>query len=87
MFKFDGVGRFFLAYFFFNDAIITASNNFPIYLEKVFGVNDQTKSFLLIGIIITSAIGAPLSGWIADKVGLKKLYLVCLRAGLSFFPC
>jgi len=86
MFKFDGVGRFFLAYFFFNDAIITASNNFPIYLEKVFGVNDQTKSFLLIGIIITSAIGAPLSGWIADKVGLKKTLLGVLAGWVIIFP-
>lgn len=86
MFKLEGVGRFFLAYFFFNDAIITSSNNFPIYLEKVFGVDDQTKSFLLIGIIIASAIGAPLSGWLADKIGFKKTLLVVLAGWIIIFP-
>src|SRR3989344_8883960 len=40
--KVPNMGMFLLSYFFFNDAIITASNNFPIYLQNVFAVSDNT---------------------------------------------
>lgn len=84
--KSPGIGLFFLSYFFFNDAIITASNNFPIYIDKLFGVNDSIKSFLLIAVLATSAIGAPISGWIADKIGFKKTLLGVLGGWLIIFP-
>lgn len=81
-----GMGIYFLAYFFFNDAIMTASTNFPIYLQNVFGVSDQTKSILLMGIIVTSAIGAPISGWLADRFGLKNVFLGVLVGWIIIFP-
>lgn len=81
-----GLGLFFLAYFFFNDAVTTASNNFPIYIENVFSVSDDVKSYLLVAILITSAIGAPISGWIADKVGFKKTLLWVLAGFVAVFP-
>jgi UMF1 family MFS transporter len=84
--KTPSIGRFFLAYFFFNDAVLTASNNFPIYLERVFGVNDTLKSYILLGILITSAISSPLSGWIADKIGLRKTLLWILAGWVVIFP-
>lgn len=77
---------FLLAYFFFNDAIITASNNFPIYLQNVFAVSDSTKSMLLVGILATSAIGAFCSGWVADKIGLKKSLMIVLGSWVVLFP-
>ncbi|TAK95785.1 MFS transporter [Patescibacteria group bacterium] len=67
-----GLGTFFLAYFLFNDALITASNNFPIYLEKVLSISDTVKTFLLILIMLTSAIGAIIGGWVTDRVGHKR---------------
>ncbi len=67
-----GMALFLLAFFFYNDAVVTAGNNFPIYLEKVFGVSDNLKSLALLGILVTSAIGAFFAGSIADRVGLKK---------------
>lgn len=84
--KSPGVGLFFLSYFFFNDAVTTASNNFPIYVDKLFGVDDITKSYLLLGILVTSAIGAPISGWIADKIGFKKTLIGMLGGWLIIFP-
>jgi len=84
--KSPGVGLFFLAFFFFNDAVTTAGNNFPIFTERLFGVSDEIKSYLLIGIFITSAIGAPISGWIADKIGLKKTMLGILGGWVIIFP-
>ena len=86
MFKLPGLGRFFLAYFFFNDAIITASNNFAIYLERVFQVNDTTKSLVLVGIIFVGAIGAPISGWISDKYGWKRTLMWLLIGFAVIFP-
>lgn len=84
--KSPGVGLFLLAYFFFNDAITTASNNFPIYVNKLFGVSDNIQSYLLIGILVTSAISAPMSGWIADRIGLKKTLLWILGGWIVIFP-
>ncbi len=41
---------------------------------------------MLIGIIITSAIGAPASGWFADKFGYKKTLLFILTGWVLIFP-
>ena len=86
LFKIPNLGRFLIAYFFFNDAVLTAGNNFPIYMERVFGMSDSIKSMVLIGIMITSAIGAPLSGWIADKIGFKKTLVGVLIGWIIIFP-
>ena len=84
--KLPGMGKFLLGYFFFNDAMLTAVNNFPIYLERVFKISDQTKSMLLLGILITSAIGGLVTGWIADKVGLQKMLMAILACWVVLFP-
>ncbi len=80
-----GVGRYLLAFFLFNDALLTATNNFPIYLQQVFHVSDKTKSLLLVGILVMSALGGLAGGWIADKVGLKKTLLVILASWITVF--
>lgn len=80
------MGLFLLSYFFFNDAIITAANNFPIYLEKVFAVPDKTKSIILLSILATSAIGAFCTGFVADKIGIKKILLIVLGSWVFIFP-
>ena len=77
---------FLIAYFFFNDAIITASNNFPIFLQNVFAVPDNTKSMILVGILATSVIGALCSGWVADKIGLKKTLTIVIGSWVVLFP-
>lgn len=61
-----------IAFFFFNDAYLTATNNFGIFLEKVFAVTDSTKSILLMLIIITAAIGGIISWRVADRIGQLK---------------
>lgn len=84
--KTHGIGRFLLGYFFFNDAMLTAVNNFPIYLERVFKIPDQTKSLLLLAVLATSAIGALVVGFISDKIGLKKTLLIILGSWVVIFP-
>lgn len=75
-----------IAFFFFNDALVTLSNNYPIYMERVFGVADQTKSILLIGILVMSAIGAITAGWIGDKIGNLKTLKYILLGWIILLP-
>ena len=66
-----------VAFFFFNDALLTVSNNYSIYLEQVFHVPDTTKSILLLSILTMSAVGGVIAGWLGDKLGaLKTLSLI-----------
>ena len=41
---------------------------------------------LLAGILATSAIGAFCSGFVADKIGLKKALMIVLGSGVIIFP-
>ncbi|HEY0908085.1 MAG TPA: MFS transporter [Candidatus Paceibacterota bacterium] len=81
----NGIGFFFLSYFLFNDGILTAANNFPIYLEQVFSVSDTAKSLALLTILVGSAIGAPVFGYLADKHGHKRILNIMLWAMLAVF--
>lgn len=86
LFLYPGILYFMLSYFFFNDAILTASNNFPIFMEQVWGVSDTIKTYILFGILITSAIGGIISGLIADKWGNKKTLLFILFGWVIILP-
>ncbi len=84
--KYPGVGLFILSYFLFNDAVLTASNNFPIFLQQVWGVSDTIKTYILLGIVLTSAIGGLISGFIADKFGHKKVMVIILLGWIFILP-
>src|SRR3990167_1390652 len=86
LFLFPGIALFLLAYFLFNDAILTASNNFPIFLEQVWGVSDTVKTYILLGIILTSAIGGLVSGFVADRFGHKKTMIFILSGWVFILP-
>lgn len=78
VFSVPSIVMFLLAYFLFNDAILTASNNFPIFLDAVWGISDTIKTYILLGIIVTSAIGSLVSGLVADKMGHKRTLMFVL---------
>ncbi len=86
LFLHSGVGLFILSYFFFNDAILTASNNFPIFMEQVWNVSDTIKTYILLGILVTSSIGGLLSGVLADRFGHKKTLMVILSGWVILLP-
>ena len=71
-----------IAFFFFNDALVTITNNYPIYMERVFAVPDATKSLLLMLVLVMSGVGGIIAGWVGDKIGnLKTLkYILILWA-------
>jgi MFS transporter, UMF1 family len=75
-----------IAFFFFNDALITISNNYSIYLERVFGVSDMTKSVLLMAILAMSAVGGVLAGWLGDKIGALRTLKLILLAWVILIP-
>ncbi len=86
MLRFSSVGFFLLSYFLFNDAVLTAVNNFPIFLEQVWQASDTTKTYLLLAIMVTSAIGGTLSGHLADRWGHKKTMILVLIVWALIFP-
>jgi len=75
-----------VAFFFFNDALLTVSNNYSIYLERVFNVSDMTKSIFLLTILITSAVGSVIAGWLGDKIGALKTLKIILLGWLIALP-
>jgi UMF1 family MFS transporter len=86
LFTYRNVTLFFLTYFFFNDAVLTAANNFPIFLEAVWKVSDTVKSGILAGIVLTSALGGFLGGRIADYIGHKKTLTIILYGWAIILP-
>ena len=83
---YPGVLAFFLAYFFFNDAILTVANNFSIFLEQVWRVSDEIKSYILLGILVTSALGGIGAGFIGDRAGHRRTLLVILAGWIVILP-
>jgi len=86
LFRYSGVALFILTYFLLNNAILTASNNFPIFLEQVWGVSDTIKTYILLGILVTSGIGGWLSGLVADKYGHKRTLMVISIGWVVILP-
>jgi len=75
-----------IAFFFFNDALLTVSNNYSIYLERVFQTPDTVKSVLLLAILIMSAIGSVIAGWLGDKIGALKTLKFILSGWVVALP-
>ncbi len=75
-----------IAFFFFNDSLLTVSNNYSIYLERVFHTPDTAKSFLLALVLGMSAVGGAISGWVGDKIGALKTVKLILIAWIILLP-
>lgn len=75
-----------VSFFFFNDALITITNNYAIYMERVFSVSDDIKNYLLLAVLLMSAIGGVISGWIADKIGALKTLKFILVGWIILIP-
>ncbi len=86
VFSYPGIALFLGAYFLFNDAVLTVSNNFPIFLEQVWHVSDTVKTYLLLGILVTCGIGGIVSGRLADRYGHKRTLYVVLCGWVVLLP-
>jgi UMF1 family MFS transporter len=86
VFSIRNLSLFFIAYFLFSDALLTFSNNFPIFLEKVFSASDSVKTYLTAGILTLSGVGSLIFGKMADKKGTKYTLSIILAFWIVFFP-
>ena len=75
-----------LSYFFVSNALLTLTNNFPLFLEKVYEASDAAKSFLTAGILILSALGSLVLGKLADRVGHQRTLFRLLVCWVFLFP-
>lgn len=75
-----------VAFFFFNDSLLTVTNNYSIYLERVFHTPDTAKSILLLAILVMSAIGSVIAGWLGDKIGALKTLKFILFGWIIALP-
>ena len=75
-----------ISFFLFNDALVTISNNYSIYVERVFGFPDNIKNYLLMAVFLMSALGGIISGKIADKIGSLKVLKFILVGWIILVP-
>jgi UMF1 family MFS transporter len=75
-----------VGYFLFSDALLTFSNNFPLFLEMAYGASDAVKTYLTAGILTLSAVGSIIIGKISDKKGNKKTLLWLIVIWSILFP-
>src|SRR5690606_14272456 len=66
--------------------LLTVSNNYSIYIERVFSVSDVKKSIVLLVVLIMSAIGGIIAGWLGEKIGLLKTIKVILVGWMIALP-
>lgn len=60
------------AYFLYNDALTTITNNYSLYIEKVYHLPDNHKSILMLTIVIMNAVGGYIVGNIVNYKSLTK---------------
>jgi UMF1 family MFS transporter len=75
-----------IAFFLFNDALLTLTINYSILLERLFSPPDATKSLLLMAILVMSAIGGLAFGWIADRIGALTTLKILLVGWIVALP-
>jgi UMF1 family MFS transporter len=75
-----------VSFFFFNDALITVSNNYSIYLEQVFKISDNLKNIIMMAILIMGAIGGLTFGQISSKIGNLKSLKIILGSWIILLP-
>lgn len=75
-----------LGYFLFGDALLTFSNNFPLFLEKAHGASDAVKTYLTAGILTLSAVGSIILGKISDRKGSVRTLFWLLIVWTILFP-
>ncbi len=86
IFSIRNLSFLFIAYFLFSDALLTFSNNFPIFLERVYNASDSMKAYLSIVILLLSSIGSVIFGRIATRKGNKWTLNLILVIWLFIFP-
>lgn len=75
-----------IAFFFFSDAMVTVTNNYSIFLERVFAISDTNKSILLMLVLVMSALGGLIVGWIGHRISQLKMLKIILIGWIIALP-
>jgi UMF1 family MFS transporter len=75
-----------IAFFFYNDALVTITNNYSIYAGKVIGLTDAMTSIILIVVQVAAALGALFIGAFGDRIGIRRCLLGILWIWLLLIP-
>jgi len=70
--------RFLLAFFAYNDGIMTVISFAAIYAQHVIGFTMQQVTLLFLVTQITAFIGAFAAGWLVDRIGARATILMTL---------
>jgi len=77
---------FLVAFAFFNGAIITIANNFPIILEKVWNTPDTVKTLILLAMTTASIIGSITAGHMTDRWNGKRILIGIIIGWVFIVP-
>lgn len=72
---------FLVAYWLFSDGILTMQENLPIYLERVFGIPDEEKAIIAVGVLLMVIIGATVTGLVGDRFSTSRALITSLALG------
>ncbi|MDR2685893.1 MAG: MFS transporter [Rickettsiales bacterium] len=81
-----GVAAAMLSFFFFQNANGTMSNNLSIYTKQVLGISTDMHMLILIGTMITTALGSLAGGVITDRLGSRKVLMSGLGVWMVMLP-
>jgi UMF1 family MFS transporter len=73
-------------YFFYGNALLTFTSNFPIYLENVYAAPDTIKTYITAVILMFAAVGSVVVGRFADREGHKRTLVGLLGFWMLAFP-
>ena len=75
-----------IAFFFYQDALVTITNNFSIYLSNILTVENSQITMLFMLLTVMNGVGALLSGRIGDKIWIKKTLIGVLISRIIILP-
>ncbi|MCX6785049.1 MAG: MFS transporter, partial [Candidatus Komeilibacteria bacterium] len=81
-----GILPFMLAFFLFNDAVTTLTNNYSIVTSNLFHISSSQLSLVTLLVIIMAGFGGLAWGAISDKIGAKKALIFLLLSWVIFLP-
>src|SRR4051812_38872736 len=48
------------------------------HMQAALGANGETITWVLTSYIVAAAIATPITGWLSDRVGQKRLFLIAI---------
>lgn len=76
--QYPNIARFLLAFFIYNDAILTVISFASIYAKKTLNFSMQELLIFFLTVQTTAIVGSLIFGFIADKLGAKRTIIVTL---------